>query len=207
MAIPELATRRGIDLVASADDSLSDTPDREVTGVVYSGSHGTEIVDRDGMPTRASVGPLRAFASHWGGRETGDLAGGQGRTLTFPPQRRRSRSGPASRRDGHPTAGAGLRDRAGCRWCPPETARRSAILDRESAIRSAISVGDDRTDVTVWHMLDTLQAEGRLAGSLSVGVLSAETPPIVSESADTLIEGVAGTERFLAALVADLGRA
>ena len=82
-----------------------------------------------------------------------------------------------------------------------------AILDRESAIRSAISVGDDRTDVTVWHMLDTLRAEGRLAGSLSVGVLSAETPPIVTESADTLIEGVAGTERFLAALVADLGRA
>jgi len=215
----------GIGLVAFISGrSLSDL--RRIvgmTGVVYSGNHGTEIVDRDGMPIDAGLGdpePLRAFASHWGRADLGDRGiwlEDKGRTLTFhyrnaaDPEAARAYLDETAAPDGRR---AGLRVEPGRMSLEVHPAGDSskgtavrAILDRESAIRSAISVGDDRTDVTVWHMLDTLRAEGRLAGSLSVGVLSAETPPIVSESADTLIEGVAGTERFLAALVADLGRA
>lgn len=71
-------------------------------------------------------------------------------------------------------------------------------------LRSVIFLGDDRTDAdafTVLHELGTADSPDAPL-TLSVGVDGPETPAIVRERADLLVEGVAGVERLLAQIVA-----
>ena len=75
------------------------------------------------------------------------------------------------------------------------------ILDGEPQVVAAISLGDDRTDTTVWRALRQACAAGRLHTALAVGIQSDETPQIVRDSADLLVEGVAGSLGVLSALV------
>ncbi|HEU5424274.1 MAG TPA: trehalose-phosphatase [Nitrolancea sp.] len=63
-------------------------------------------------------------------------------------------------------------------------------------LRSAVMLGDDVTDVDAMRALDSLRAEGRLAGC-SVGVLAAETPAELLAAADVVIDGVESTVALL----------
>jgi trehalose 6-phosphate phosphatase len=69
-------------------------------------------------------------------------------------------------------------------------------------LRSAIFLGDDRTDADVFSVLRELRAENAAAdpplATLGVGVAGPETPAVVRERADLLVEGVPGVERLLA---------
>ncbi len=190
----------------------------DMDGVVYSGNHGTEIVDTGGRPLDAGAGdltPLQEFARGWDPRDLEDHGlwlEDKGATLTFHYRNApdidaavsflattvapRGRDAELRVEPGrmslevHPAGGTSK-----------GTAVR-IILETAPAIRSAISVGDDRTDVTVWAMLGALRSDGRLDAALRVGVRSPETPPVVLESADHLIDGVVpGTEGLLRELV------
>lgn len=69
-------------------------------------------------------------------------------------------------------------------------------LVTEFGLRSVIFVGDDRTDADAFRALRELQMQG-VCATLNVGVAAAETPAVVRELADVLVEGVAGVERML----------
>ena len=72
-------------------------------------------------------------------------------------------------------------------------------LVQQHGLRSAIFLGDDRTDADAFRVLRELRAQGDCA-TLSVGVTAPETPSIVRELADVMVDGVAGVEAFLAQL-------
>lgn len=189
-------------------------------GVVYSGNHGTQIRDRDGSTIDAGVGdlsPLHTFAAEWDAADLethGLWLEDKGATLTF--HYRNAPDVPAARAYLDATVAprgrdAGLRvepGRMSLEVHPPgDTSKGTAvraIFARYPQIRSVISVGDDRTDVTVWLMLRELHDEGRIDRAKAVGVMSTETPAIVRESADTVIDGVPGTAALLADLAARL---
>ena len=220
-SLDRLATRVGL-LAFISGRSLHDLRSIvRMDGVVYSGNHGTEIVAANGDPVDAGVGdltPLREFAGLWrpeGLDRHGLWLEDKGATLTFhyrnAPDRDAARAfldaevAPQGRE-------AGLRvepGRMSLEVHPAgETSKGTAVralLAGAPAIRSVLSVGDDRTDVTVWRMLASLRDDDRLDRTLCVGVLSPETPEIVRESADRLIDGVMpGTDDLLRELVASL---
>jgi trehalose 6-phosphate phosphatase len=72
-------------------------------------------------------------------------------------------------------------------------------LIQQHRLHSAIFIGDDRTDADAFRVLRELRDHGDCA-TLSVGVAAPETPPIVRELADVMVDGVAGVEAFLAQL-------
>lgn len=83
------------------------------------------------------------------------------------------------------------------------TAARALV--QRYGLRSAIFLGDDRTDVDVFTVLRELRnarGAGMPLATLSVGVLGAETPAIVREQADLLVDGVPGVERLLLEIAA-----
>jgi trehalose 6-phosphate phosphatase len=73
-------------------------------------------------------------------------------------------------------------------------------LVEQHQLRGIIFLGDDRTDADAFTVLRDIRAETGCV-TLNVGIMAAETPAIVRELADVLVDGVAGTERFLSDVV------
>ncbi|HEU0024139.1 MAG TPA: trehalose-phosphatase, partial [Thermoleophilaceae bacterium] len=76
------------------------------------------------------------------------------------------------------------------------------LVDR-AGLRSALYGGDDATDLDGFDALHDLEAEGRLAARVCVGVRSDEGPAAIVERADLVVDGVDGFVRVLAALAAN----
>jgi trehalose 6-phosphate phosphatase len=74
-------------------------------------------------------------------------------------------------------------------------------LVEEHGLRGTFFLGDDRTDADAFAALRELRAVGTCA-TLAIGVLDADTPAIVRETADVLVDGVAGVEHVLGKMVA-----
>jgi trehalose 6-phosphate phosphatase len=187
-------------------------------GVAYSGNHGLEIRLPDGRrlpPPGADEhgAALRAFARRW---RSGDLATegiwleDKGGTLTF-----HYRTAPDPARAMQllhgtvaPTAiEAGLLAEPGRMSLEihpsAEVTKGTAagtLLDAVPAVRHAVSVGDDRTDVEVWRALRARVSGGLLITGVCVGVRSDESPAIILEEADLLVPSIAGVEELLALL-------
>lgn len=85
---------------------------------------------------------------------------------------------------------------------PLEVNKGTAVrrLVSQYKLKSVIFLGDDRTDADAFTVLRELRQRGECV-TISVGVLAPETPSIVRELADVLVEGVSGVERWLAHVV------
>jgi trehalose 6-phosphate phosphatase len=81
----------------------------------------------------------------------------------------------------------------------------TAIRDlvTELGLRGVVFFGDDVTDVDGFVALRALREEG-LAATLSVGVLSAETPEVVAQSVDLHVTGVPACAATLLAIATQL---
>jgi len=69
------------------------------------------------------------------------------------------------------------------------------VLAQERHLRGLIYLGDDHSDITAFRAIRRMREEGRLEG-LALGVMSAEMPDELIESADLVIDGVADVEQF-----------
>jgi trehalose 6-phosphate phosphatase len=74
-------------------------------------------------------------------------------------------------------------------------------LVAEYGLRGAFFLGDDRTDADAFVVLRELRAAGTCA-TLAIGVVGPDTPSIVRETADVLVDGVSGVEQLLGQMVA-----
>lgn len=74
------------------------------------------------------------------------------------------------------------------------TALRQLISDYR--LSTAVYLGDDTTDADALAMAKTLR-DTAVCHSVGVGVLSDDTPDVVRDAADVLVEGVSGVESFL----------
>jgi trehalose 6-phosphate phosphatase len=72
------------------------------------------------------------------------------------------------------------------------------VLARRLGVRGVVSIGDDRTDVDMFHAVAALREEG-IEGR-SIAVLSPEVVPDLLEAADYMVEGVPGVEWLLGEL-------
>ncbi len=73
----------------------------------------------------------------------------------------------------------------------------------DTDIDIALYVGDDSTDLDAFRGLTQLVEQGRLTKAIRVGVRSEDGPPEIAEEADLVVDGTAGVQELLAALVAD----
>jgi trehalose 6-phosphate phosphatase len=188
-------------------------------GAAYSGNHGVQISRADGRTIPVSgaaeaADAIRRFAGTWTAerlQDRGIWLEDKGATLTFH-YRTAAEPGEAARFLEEAVAleaqAAGLvaeTGRMSLEIHPPGRVNKGtaarALLEDSPAIRQAISVGDDRTDVTIWHELRRLIRAGRLDYAVAVGVRSDESPPEVLTEADVLVDGVEGTEAVLRALL------
>ena len=71
------------------------------------------------------------------------------------------------------------------------------LLAERPEIRTAIYVGDDRTDVDAFARLHALRDGGALDAVACLGVRSAETPPELAATADLLLDGPDGVRALL----------
>jgi trehalose 6-phosphate phosphatase len=74
-------------------------------------------------------------------------------------------------------------------------------LLRDTGVRVAMYIGDDRTDADAWKALRAMATEGSLDVSVAVAVAAGEVPPAVREAADVEVPGPPGALsvlRFLA---------
>jgi trehalose 6-phosphate phosphatase len=184
--------------------------------VAYSGNHGHQVVDRTGMPLRGSANgeALRAFLH---GIATEDLVGmgiwiedkGATGTLHYrtAPDREVARAFLEQTIAAQAIA-AGLRaapGRMSLEIHPPDDISKGtavqSLLATVPGARSAISVGDDRTDVTAWVALRDQVSVGTLDRAVGIGVLSDEVPDEVVAGADAMVPGIAGVRDLLAYLV------
>jgi trehalose-6-phosphatase len=70
-------------------------------------------------------------------------------------------------------------------------------------VNSILCIGDDRTDIDMFHAVSTLEQEG-IAGR-SIAVLSPEVAPDLLDAADYSVAGVAGVEWLLAEVLRAAG--
>lgn len=77
-------------------------------------------------------------------------------------------------------------------------------LIQQHRLRGAIFLGDDRTDVDAFAVLRRLR-ERDACTTLSIGVDTPQTLPIVRDEADVLVAGVSGVEQVLAVMLAIVG--
>jgi trehalose 6-phosphate phosphatase len=80
---------------------------------------------------------------------------------------------------------------------------RHLLGDAGVEIDSALYVGDDTTDLDAFRALNELVAESRLARAIRVGVGSEEGPSEIRAEADLMVDGPAGVQELLAALIAE----
>lgn len=184
--------------------------------LIYIGNHGLEIW-RDGVaqPTAAALAYTSAIravldAARSAIRLPGVLFEDKGVTasvhyrLTDDPDAAEEAIGAVLQRL---TAQHGLRlTRGRLVWeirPPLEINKGTAIrsLTREFELRGLIFLGDDRTDADAFAILRSLR-EASDCATLSVGVLGPETPAVIRELADVLVDGVPGVESLLARAVA-----
>jgi len=216
--LPALRDRFG--LVAFISGRSLDALNRIVgmPGVVYSGNHGQQLMGREGTPLpvpETDLTALQEFAERWS-PETLDRLGvwleNKRHTLTF---HYRNAADPDAAEHYLATQVAPVGTDAGLRVSPGRMSLEvhpggtiskgtaaQAILDAHPGIRQVVSLGDDRTDVDVWRMLDTLTKRGDLDLGVGIGVLSDETPDIVREHAHLTVEGIPGSADVLARLAA-----
>jgi trehalose 6-phosphate phosphatase len=76
-------------------------------------------------------------------------------------------------------------------------------LIRRSAVRAAIYVGDDATDLDAFRALTQLAEAGELQYALRVGVRSPDGPSDLQAATDLLVDGTEGVQRLLASLAAE----
>jgi trehalose 6-phosphate phosphatase len=87
---------------------------------------------------------------------------------------------------------------------PPVTLDKGRAVTRllaDADASTALFIGDDTTDVDAFHAMRALVDEGMLEEAVCVGVRSEETPPIVEQHADLLVDGPAGVRAALEALL------
>ena len=77
----------------------------------------------------------------------------------------------------------------------------NALL-RGADVDAALYAGDDTTDLDAFRALGDLVEQGRLSAAVRVGVRSDEGPPEIEREADVMIDGTAGVQRLLEALLA-----
>lgn len=80
---------------------------------------------------------------------------------------------------------------------------RTLLAGASDEIEIALYVGDDTTDLDAFRALTELVTEGRLAQAIRVGVSSEEGPSAIAEEADLIVDGPAGVQELLAALIAE----
>ena len=80
---------------------------------------------------------------------------------------------------------------------------RALLADASEEIDAALYVGDDTTDLDAFRTLTELVAEGRLARAIRVGVSSEEGPSEIAAEADLVVDGPAGVQELLAALITE----
>ena len=74
-------------------------------------------------------------------------------------------------------------------------------LLRDTGVRAAMYIGDDRTDADAWRALRAMSTEGALDLAIGVAVAAGEVSPAVREAADLEVPGppgALGVLRFLA---------
>jgi trehalose 6-phosphate phosphatase len=70
-------------------------------------------------------------------------------------------------------------------------------------IEIALYVGDDTTDLDAFRALGQLVEEGRITRAIRVGVGSEDGPSEIAAEADIVVDGPAGVQELLAALLAE----
>jgi trehalose 6-phosphate phosphatase len=81
---------------------------------------------------------------------------------------------------------------------PPLDINKGTIFEqlvKEYDLQAALYIGDDTTDADALKMAQKLRESGACY-SLAIGVTSDETPALVLESSDFLVDGVDGVEDF-----------
>jgi trehalose 6-phosphate phosphatase len=78
-------------------------------------------------------------------------------------------------------------------------------LVEQHGLRGAIFLGDDRTDADAFAVLHELRGQGTCT-TLAIGVTGPDTPAVVRETADVLVDGIEGIERVLGQMVEILER-
>ncbi len=77
------------------------------------------------------------------------------------------------------------------------------LADGRLDLDHALYAGDDTTDVDAFRGLRDLVTDGTLRSAVCVGVTSDETPDLLREEADVLVDGPRGVRELLSALAAD----
>ena len=70
-------------------------------------------------------------------------------------------------------------------------------------VDAALYVGDDSTDLDAFHGLNRLVSEGKLQHAVRIAVSSDEGPSALTDEADVVVDGTAGVQELLAALVTE----
>jgi trehalose 6-phosphate phosphatase len=70
-------------------------------------------------------------------------------------------------------------------------------------VDAALYVGDDSTDIDAFHGLCRLVSEGKLKHALRIAVSSEEGPSSLADEADVVVDGTAGVQQLLAALITE----
>jgi trehalose 6-phosphate phosphatase len=79
----------------------------------------------------------------------------------------------------------------------------SFLRDAGAGIDAALYVGDDTTDLDAFRALTELQAQGKLAHVVRVGVRSDDGPSAVTVEADVVVDGPDGVRGLLSLLASD----
>jgi len=74
-------------------------------------------------------------------------------------------------------------------------------LVQQHGLRGVLFLGDDRTDADAFVVLRAMRDRGECA-ALNIGVGGPETPDVIKQTADFLVDGVPGVEELLVQLVA-----
>lgn len=80
----------------------------------------------------------------------------------------------------------------------------TSLLAEHPELRSALYIGDDRTDIDAFDALRAMHNAGVLQHVLCVGVRSTETPQELIDKADALVDGPEGVRAVLERLAAAL---
>ncbi len=73
----------------------------------------------------------------------------------------------------------------------------------DADVDAALYVGDDLTDLDAFHGLNRLVAQGKLQHAIRIAAGSDEGPSELAEEADLVVDGTAGVQELLAALITE----
>ena len=77
------------------------------------------------------------------------------------------------------------------------------LLAERLGVKGIVCIGDDQTDIDMFHALSDLRRDGR--DGRSIAVLSPEVAPDLLDAADYSVDGVEGVEWLLAEMLKALG--